>query len=78
MCSTGFCLVFFLAQVVFQMNYSEQQTTVVMENGAISESEINVDIVMKQYILKFYTVSYSTDLIANIFYHPIYSDRNDS
>ncbi|EAT45521.1 AAEL003182-PA [Aedes aegypti] len=55
MCSTGFCLVFFLAQVVFQMNYSEQQTTVVMENGAISESEINVDIVMKQYILKFYT-----------------------
>lgn len=37
------------------MNYSEQQTTVVMENGAISESEINVDIVMKQYILKFYT-----------------------
>lgn len=56
MCSTGLCLVFFIAQVVFLMNYSEQQTTVVMENGAISEKETNVDEVMTQFIMKFYTV----------------------
>nr|XP_019931268.2 uncharacterized protein LOC109621626 [Aedes albopictus] len=55
MCSTGLCLVFFIAQVVFLMNYSEQQTTVVMENGAISEKETNVDEVMTQFIMKFYT-----------------------
>nr|XP_029729841.1 uncharacterized protein LOC115267142 [Aedes albopictus] len=55
MCSTGLCLVFFIAQVVFLMNYSEQQTTVVMENGAVSEKETNVDEVMTQFIIKFYT-----------------------
>nr|AAV90668.1 putative salivary serpin [Aedes albopictus] len=55
MCSTGLCLVFFIAQAVFLMNYSEQQTTVVMENGAISEKETNVDEVMTQFIMKFYT-----------------------
>ncbi|XP_062537404.1 uncharacterized protein LOC134205814 [Armigeres subalbatus] len=55
MCSAGSCLAFLIAQVVFLMNYSEQQTTAIMENGATFETEINVDEVMKKFVIEFYT-----------------------
>lgn len=49
-----------------------------MENGAVSEKETNVDEVMTQFIIKFYTVGLSFIRWGQMFITRLHFDRNDS